>query len=104
MACPSSLDWTAKGFTARGRCGSHLKRGDSGLILPPENVSLSKAVLMRKGSGDDEVEAGTLHACDLVLISAHLASLTSKEKCDGAVSLGLLISHGRAIVSIRRFQ
>jgi hypothetical protein len=32
------------------------------LILPPQNVSLSKAVLMRKGSEDDEVKAGTLHA------------------------------------------
>ena len=32
------------------------------LILPPQNVSLSRAVLMRKGSEDDEVEAGTLHA------------------------------------------
>jgi hypothetical protein len=33
-----------------------------GVILPPQNVSLSKAVLMRKGSEDDEVKAGTLHA------------------------------------------
>jgi uncharacterized protein (TIGR03435 family) len=32
------------------------------LILPPQNVSLSKAVLMRKGGEDDEVKAGTLHA------------------------------------------
>jgi hypothetical protein len=32
------------------------------VILPPQNVSLSKAVLMRKGGEDDEVKAGTLHA------------------------------------------
>jgi hypothetical protein len=32
------------------------------MILPPQNVSLSKAVLMRKGGEDDEVKAGTLHA------------------------------------------
>ena len=32
------------------------------LILSPQNVSLSKAVLMRKGGEDDEVKAGTLHA------------------------------------------
>jgi hypothetical protein len=43
-----------------------LKRNDTladeTLILPPQNVSLSKAVLMRKGGEDDEVKAGTLHA------------------------------------------
>jgi hypothetical protein len=33
-----------------------------GMILPPQNVSLSNAVLMRKGGEDDEVKAGTLHA------------------------------------------
>jgi two-component system KDP operon response regulator KdpE len=33
-----------------------------GLSLPAKNVLLSKAVLMRKGSENDEVEAGTLHA------------------------------------------
>jgi hypothetical protein len=33
-----------------------------GLILPPQNVSLSKPVLMRKGVKDDDVKAGTLHA------------------------------------------
>jgi hypothetical protein len=32
------------------------------MILPPQNVSLSEAVLMRKGGEDDEVKAGTLHA------------------------------------------
>jgi hypothetical protein len=31
-------------------------------ILPLQNVSLSEAVLMRKGGKDDEVEAGPLHA------------------------------------------
>jgi hypothetical protein len=36
--------------------------GPSGVILPPQNVSLSKAVLMRKGGEDDEIKAGTLHA------------------------------------------
>jgi hypothetical protein len=32
------------------------------VILPPQNVSLSEAVLMRKGGKDGEVKAGTLHA------------------------------------------
>ncbi len=32
------------------------------VILPVENVSLSEAVLMRKGVANDEVKAGTLYA------------------------------------------
>jgi hypothetical protein len=48
----------AKEFLAVGR--SKTEGGE--VSLPPQNVLLSKAVLKRKGSENDEVEAGTFHA------------------------------------------
>ena len=57
-----SPEGTAQSVARHGSAGKDFKQIESrrddtmgSLILPPQNVSLSKAVLMRKGGEDDEV-------------------------------------------------
>jgi hypothetical protein len=46
------------------------------MILPPQNVSLSKAVLMRKG-GEDEGRCGRKAGqTEMTLMEAHLFGIT----------------------------